>query len=55
MGVKKIPIKWSDEPAEELHKPVMHHFRKRRVYVKGIDEIWAADLVDIRYTSLFSL
>ena len=48
MGVKKSPIKWSDELAKELHKPVIHHFRKQRVYVKGIDEIWAADLVDMQ-------
>jgi hypothetical protein len=31
-----------------LHKPVVHHFRKRTVYVSGIDEIWAADLVDMQ-------
>ena len=24
------------------------HFRKRRVEVKGIDDIWAADLVDMQ-------
>ena len=34
--------------AEELHKPVRHTFPKRRVYVKGIDEIWAADLIEMR-------
>jgi hypothetical protein len=27
---------------------VVHHFRKRTVYVSGIDEIWAADLVDMQ-------
>ena len=47
MGVKKSLIKWSDELAKKLHKPVIHHFRKRREYVKGIDEILAADLVDM--------
>ena len=31
-----------------MHKPVVHHFRKRTVYVSGIDEIWAADLVDMQ-------
>ena len=31
-----------------MHKPVVHHFRKRTVYVCGIDEIWAADLVDMQ-------
>ena len=34
--------------AEELHKPVRHTFPKRRVYVKGLNEIWAADLIEMR-------
>ena len=34
--------------AEELHKPVKRKFRKRRVLVSGNNEIWAADLADIR-------
>ena len=41
---------WNDQLAEELHRPVVKRFRKRRVEVKGrpIDEIWAADLVDMQ-------
>ena len=42
MGFKKNLIL-----AEELHKPVRHKFPKRRIYVKGIDDIWAADLMDV--------
>ena len=34
--------------AEELHKPVKRKFRKRRVLVSGNNEIWAADLADMR-------
>ena len=34
--------------AEELHKPVKRKFKKRRVLVSGIDEIWAADLADMK-------
>ena len=34
--------------AEELHKPIKRKFKKRRVLVNGIDEIWAADLVDMQ-------
>ena len=34
--------------ADELHKPIRRRFEKRRVFVKGIDEIWAADLVDMK-------
>ena len=41
-------LKWSDQLADELHKPVIRRFRKRRVIVSGIDEIWAADLVDMQ-------
>ena len=31
-----------------MHKPVVRHFRKRKVYVGGIDNIWAADLIDMQ-------
>jgi len=37
-----------------LHKPVVKKFRKRKGYVKGIDEIWAADLVDMQSFSKFN-
>ena len=47
MGIKKKTFEWTDELAEELHKPVRHKFPKRRVWSKGIDDIWAADLVDM--------
>jgi len=40
-------IKWNDQLADELHKPVRKHFQKRRVLVSHIDEIWASDLVDM--------
>ncbi|XP_065675829.1 uncharacterized protein LOC136092036 [Hydra vulgaris] len=39
-------VKWSDKLANELHRPVIKHFRKRKRIANGIDEIWAADLVD---------
>ena len=41
-------MKWTDQLAEELHRPSVKRFRKRRVEVKGIDDIWAADLVDMQ-------
>ena len=36
LGLKssKKAVKWTDQLAEELHKPVIKKFRKRRVYVK---------------------
>ena len=48
------PVKWSDQLEEELHKPVIQTFPKRRVQVNGIDEIWAADLVDMQTFSRFN-
>ena len=39
---------WSQQLAEELHKPIARNFRKRRVLSYGVDKIWAADLVEIQ-------
>ena len=40
-------IKWTDNFAKELHKPVRFKFKKRRVYSPGPNSIWAADLADL--------
>ena len=53
MGLKKDTI-WTDQLADELHKPVVKKFRKRKVYVNGIDKIWAADIVDMQSFSRFN-
>jgi len=56
-GLKKTTIPgmtWTDQFADELHKPVVKNFRKRKVYVNGIDKIWAADLVDMQSFSKFN-
>jgi hypothetical protein len=34
--------------AKELHKPARIHFIKRRIITKGIDDLWAADLIDMK-------
>lgn len=34
--------------AKELHKPVRIKFPKRRIFTKGIDDLWAVDLVIMR-------
>ena len=44
----KKNFKFTNELAEQLHKPVSKKFVRRRVNVNGIDEIWAADLIDIQ-------
>ena len=49
MGLKKGErVSWSSPLATELHKPVIKNFPKQKVYVNGIDKIWAADLVDMQ-------
>ena len=53
MGVKKN-LKWTDELAEELHKPIIRKFDKRKVFARGVDRIWAADLVDMKSFSKFN-
>ena len=34
------------EEAQELHKPIRHKFKRRRVLVYNIDDIWSADLTN---------
>ena len=41
-------IKWTNELANELHKPIRHKFQKRLVFAKNVDDIWAADLVEMQ-------
>ena len=44
-------LKWKDQLATELHKPVKRKFKRRRVIVNGVDDIWSADLVDMQWSS----
>ena len=39
---------WSQQLADELHKPITRNFQKRSVISNGIDEIWAVDLVEMQ-------
>ena len=39
--------RWTNELANELHKPVRRRFDKRTVFAKQVDDIWTADLVDM--------
>ena len=45
-----IPV-MSEELADELHKPIRKKFARRRVISNHVDDIWAADLVDMQYYS----
>ena len=40
--------------AEELHKPIIRKFNKRKVQSPFIDNIWGADLADTQLISKFS-
>ena len=39
---------WSNDLAEELHAPIRRNFKKRRVIARGVDDIWAIDLIDMQ-------
>ena len=40
--------------ANELHKPIIRKFLKRKVYSSFIDKIWGADLADMQLLSKFN-
>ena len=42
------------ELAEELHKPIIRKFEKRKVHSFLIDNIWGADLADMQLISKFN-
>ena len=39
---------WQSQLVYELHKGVRRKFVRRRIIVNGVDEVWAADLVDMQ-------
>ena len=51
-GVKSMPQ--NEQLAEELHKPIIRKFKKRKVYSAFKDNIWGADLADMQLISKFS-
>ena len=42
-----LGIHWTNQLANEHHKPVRRRFAKRTVFAKQVDDIWTADLVDM--------
>ena len=40
--------------AEELHKPIIRKFNKRKVHSPFIDNIWGADLADMQLIGKFN-
>ena len=48
LSVTGSGIQWSNPLANELHKPLRKNFPKRYVFVRNVDDIWGADLVDMK-------
>ena len=46
-------IRQNEQLAEELHKPIIRKFKKRKVYSAFKDNIWASDLADMQLISTF--
>ena len=52
-GIKNENIS-NKELAEELHKPIIRKFKKRKVHSRFIDNIWGADLADMQLITKFN-
>ena len=50
----KIPLKFNEQLAKELHKTIIKKFNKRKVYSRFRDNIWGADLADMQLISKFN-
>ena len=50
----KIENMSNKELAEELHKPIIKVFKKRKVHLSFIGNIWGADLADMQLISKFN-
>ena len=51
-GAKLTPQ--NEQLAEELHKPIIRKFKKRKVYSVSKDNIWGADLADMQLLSKYN-
>ena len=45
---------YNKELAEELPKPIIRKFNKRKIHATFIDNIWGADLTDMQLISKFN-
>ena len=52
-GIKNENIS-NKQLAEELHKPIIRKFNKRKVHSLFIDNIWGSDLADMQLISKFT-
>ena len=49
-----IPLKFNEQLAKKLHKPIIRKFKKRKVYSGFKGNIWGADLADMQLISKFN-
>ena len=52
-GIKN-EIKKNQQLANELHKPIIREFKKRKVYSSFKDNIWGVDLPDMQLISKYN-
>ena len=50
----KNEIKQNQQLANELHKPIMRKFKRRKVYVSSFDSTWDVDLADMQLISKYN-
>ena len=50
----KSEIIWNKESAEDLYKPIIKKFEKRKVRSSFTDNIWGADLADMQLLNKFN-
>ena len=53
-GVNTKPSPQNQQLAEELHKPIIRKFKKRKMYSTFKDNIWGADLADMQLISRYN-
>ena len=52
-GIKN-KIKQNQQLANELHKPIIRKFKKRKVYVSFKGNVWGLDLADMQLISKYN-
>ena len=52
INTKLIPQ--NEQLADELHKPIIRKFKKRKIYSAFKDNVWAADLADMQLLSRYN-
>ena len=54
IATRRVETSVNEELAQELHKPVIRKFKRRKDYARSKDNIWAADLAEMGPLSSFN-